>query len=621
VTASGPISVLNFAAEPRDLFETRLPTHLRAHCPHVFPLAEGGEGWAWTSEVPEYAFGADFDDARARRGSEPRWSYAQLPLTATDPGAQLAAMKAAGVDAVVVYPLALMRGYGRLGPEIRRSALSVYNDWMASDFEAYDRGRIIGPRLLPTEQGTETLFRAFERVAGTNARAIFLPSMPVMDDEDREAFWRDVADSNLTVCAAQPQVDESAPFTQLLASHPQLRIVAVPVHTLEGRYTAKSMDFPPDAGATLYDAEDPQGVPLYGAHFPRQALPPPPDHELASLRAARAFRFDDVTSPSVVAPRSGQRLRVTTMLRTPPEPEDATSPAIGVSLGSLGSETTGGVKAIAESARRLEEAGFSGIWAGDVIARRAGTRSLDPFTLLSIAATVTEDVELGTCIVQVPLRRRVELAHRALSLHEVCGGRFTFGVGAGSTQADFDAVGVPFETRFRELREAIPDMKALWRGERVNAACLYPEPAHLGGPPVLIGSWGGQWVEIAAQEADGWIASGTRTWRALDDAMKRFRAKGGTRAVVSTVFADLSQQGEPFDEDDRVHLACDPQEAARRLRRLAEIGFNDVIVNNLGPLETLPILAALGSRKEHTGGLHASGGGGGSERPREKEKM
>jgi alkanesulfonate monooxygenase SsuD/methylene tetrahydromethanopterin reductase-like flavin-dependent oxidoreductase (luciferase family) len=601
VTRSGAISVLNFVAEPRDLFETRLPTHLRAHCPHVFPVAEGGEGWAWTSEAPEYAFGADFDDEIAGRGGEPRWLYEQLPLTATDPGAQLAAMKAAGVDACVVYPLALLRGYGRLGPEIRRSALSVYNDWMASDFESHDRGRIIGPRLLPTEQGPETLFRAFERIAGTEARAIFLPALPAIDGEDRDAFWRDVADSHLTVCVAQLRVNDTALFTQLLARHPELRIVAVPVQPLEGRYAAKSMVFPPATGATLFDAEDPHGAPMYGAHFPRQLVPPPPDREHAALRAARAFRFDDATWPAVVAPRSGQRLRVTTTLRTPPGREDRKMPAIGISLGSLGSETSGGVKAIAASAQRLEEAGFTGIWAGDVIARRAGTRSLDPFTLLSIAATVTEDVELGTCIVQVPLRRRVELAHRALTLHEVCGGRFTFGVGAGSTQADFDAVGVPFTTRFRELREAIPDMKALWRGERVHSACLYPEPAHLGGPPVLIGSWGGTWVEIAAQEADGWIASGTRTWRALDDAMERFRANGGRRAVVSTVFADLSQQGEPFDEDDRVHLACNPQEAARRLRRLGEIGFDDVIVNNLGPLETLPVLAALGSRKDQNG--------------------
>jgi alkanesulfonate monooxygenase SsuD/methylene tetrahydromethanopterin reductase-like flavin-dependent oxidoreductase (luciferase family) len=60
---------------------------------------------------------------------------------------------------------------------------------------------------------------------------------------------------------------------------------------------------------------------------------------------------------------------------------------------------------------------------------------------VSVAATATRRIEVGTCVLQVPLRRPVELAHRVLTAHLVCQGRLSLGVGAGST-GDFEAIGV-----------------------------------------------------------------------------------------------------------------------------------------------------------------------------------
>lgn len=581
------ISAANFVAEPRDLFETRLPTHLRGHCPHVFKHPSGGEGWAWTSGVPQRAFGWDFADEIAKQGREPHWTYAQIPGAAIDPAAHLDSMRGAGVDAVVVYPLGLTDGYFRLGPEVRRAAIAVFNDWMAQEFEAHDRERIIGPRLLPSEDAPRGLLRALDHLDG-NVRAVYLPSVPSLGQADGLAFWRDVIDADLTVCVARPAGDEQGPWlaeiSHLLEAHPMLRLVSVPIAPAS------------QSTATLFDAFSPSGSPMYCANFPRQLVPPPANRELASSHALRAFRFSGTSSAKKEPFRS--RLRVRELILTQSRAAAETHiplPAIGVALASSDIHRAS-ARNLAESARNMEEAGFAGVWVGDAVARRSTSRSLDPFAVLAIAAAVTEKIELGTAIVQVPLRRRVELAHRALSLHQLASGRFVFGVGAGSTRADFDAVGVPFESRFEELRAAVPDMKALWRGDQVGEACLYPATNVQGGPPLLVGSWGGPWVEIAAKEADGWIASGTRTWRSLENAMTRFRAAGGTRAVISTVFADLSVEGEPVDDDDRVHLACPPEEAVRRLTRLAAMGFTDVVVFNLGPPDSLSVLASLSNR-------------------------
>src|SRR2546426_1416599 len=152
---------------------------------------------------------------------------------------------------------------------------------------------------------------------------------------------------------------------------------------------------------------------------------------------------------------------------------------------------------LADAARAIETAGFESAWAFDSIGR--GFLLADPLMALAVAATVTRAIELGTGVLQVPLRNPVELAQRALTVQQVSGSRFRFGVGAGSTAADFAALGFDFESRFRRLGESLSIMRRLWAGETVDGASLAPVwPEVLGGPPVLIGSWAGsKWIERA----------------------------------------------------------------------------------------------------------------------------
>src|SRR5262245_51751020 len=119
---------------------------------------------------------------------------------------------------------------------------------------------------------------------------------------------------------------------------------------------------------------------------------------------------------------------------------------------------------LADAACRIEAAGFDSAWVFDSIGR--GFLLPDPLAALTVAATATRTIELGTGVLQVPLRRPVELAHRILTTHLVSGRRLLLGVGAGSTAADFAAVGVDFASRFRQLSDALSLMKKLWAGER-----------------------------------------------------------------------------------------------------------------------------------------------------------
>ena len=77
-----------------------------------------------------------------------------------------------------------------------------------------------------------------------------------------------------------------------------------------------------------------------------------------------------------------------------------------------GAPQTGGpgavVERIVDFGRRVERLGFAGCWIVDAFAR--GQATLDPLMVLSTLGSVTGRIELGTCVMQVPLRHPVELA-------------------------------------------------------------------------------------------------------------------------------------------------------------------------------------------------------------------
>ncbi|MGA9868129.1 MAG: LLM class flavin-dependent oxidoreductase [Acetobacteraceae bacterium] len=245
---------------------------------------------------------------------------------------------------------------------------------------------------------------------------------------------------------------------------------------------------------------------------------------------------------------------------------------------------------LADYARRIEASGFPGIWVGDSLGR--GRATLDPLTILAALATVTERVELGVAVIQVPLRNPVELAHRVQSLQALSGDRLRLGVGGGSTKADFDLVGADFEQRFKTLMRSLDIMRRVWRGGPVNGGTLSPWPGTEGGPPILLGAWrNARWIAYAATSCQGWTASGRYSrWEDLERGIRLYREAGGTHAVLSNVAVDFSggAEAEALAKVSNVCLICSPEEARRRLKRLEEMGFDEVLlVSHPGVLDDL----------------------------------
>ncbi len=111
---------------------------------------------------------------------------------------------------------------------------------------------------------------------------------------------------------------------------------------------------------------------------------------------------------------------------------------------------------------------------------------------------------------------------RALSaLDIISGGRMIAGVGPGSSPADYEAVGVPFEQRWQRFGDAVRLLKPLPQpGPAADggacgataAARLSPSPRQRRGIPLWIGSWGSPaGLRRVASLGDGWLASAYNT--------------------------------------------------------------------------------------------------------------
>ncbi len=140
-------------------------------------------------------------------------------------------------------------------------------------------------------------------------------------------------------------------------------------------------------------------------------------------------------------------------------------------------------------------------------------RTWDPIVALAAMATVTERVQLGTCIALMAQRDPILTAKSLASIDHLSDGRLEFGVGYGWNVEEAEHHGVDWSTRRARLRESVLAMRSIWvdeaaefHGDHVDFDPLWswPKPAR-GALPVLLGCGPGprNFAEIV-QHFDGW---------------------------------------------------------------------------------------------------------------------
>ena len=142
-----------------------------------------------------------------------------------------------------------------------------------------------------------------------------------------------------------------------------------------------------------------------------------------------------------------------------------------------------------------EDGGFETAWAAEHHAIEF-TASPAPLNLISHLAGQARRIRLGTAIVTAPYWHPIKLAGEAAQTDIICGGRLELGIARGAFQYEYDrlAGGMPPVAAGAHLRELVPALKALWRGDfaadgecwKFPAATSVPKPLQKPHPPLWV---------------------------------------------------------------------------------------------------------------------------------------
>jgi alkanesulfonate monooxygenase SsuD/methylene tetrahydromethanopterin reductase-like flavin-dependent oxidoreductase (luciferase family) len=172
---------------------------------------------------------------------------------------------------------------------------------------------------------------------------------------------------------------------------------------------------------------------------------------------------------------------------------------------------TPSVDGLRDYARTVRDLGYAAVSANDHLVWKCPW--LDGPTALAAVAGETGSMALATSITLPVVRHPVVVAKTLSTLASLTDSRVIGGLGPGSTQADYDAVGVPFADRWARFDESMSVVRTLVRGEATTGGTFYGPAGPLApvrdpAPEVWFGSWGSdRRLASMAAVADGWFAS------------------------------------------------------------------------------------------------------------------
>jgi probable F420-dependent oxidoreductase len=232
---------------------------------------------------------------------------------------------------------------------------------------------------------------------------------------------------------------------------------------------------------------------------------------------------------------------------------------VGLALGALNP------RAWVEVTEEADRLGFESVWMSDhlvVPLDAAGSPHegadhppipsdvpvFDVFAYLAALAARTSSIRLGTNVYNVGLRHPFVTARAATTVDVLSGGRLLLGVGASWLRAEWDAVGLDFDTRGARVDETIAVLQRLWTEPVVahdgrffsfGPTAFEPKPVHAGGPPLHVGGDGPAALRRAATVGAGWIPM-NHTLDDLGPSLSRLRQLGDRAGRTAPIEVTLN---------------------------------------------------------------------------------
>jgi len=160
---------------------------------------------------------------------------------------------------------------------------------------------------------------------------------------------------------------------------------------------------------------------------------------------------------------------------------------------------------------RAEEDGVDSVWLPQVSAGPG----FDALTALSMAASKTSSIELGSAVVPIYSIHPLALAKHAQTAQIASGGRFTLGVGLSHRPVVEEVMGLSYESPAQNMSEYLDVLRPLLDESKVDhKGRFYNVKAQIQVPgslqvPVIIAALAPRMLRVAGEQADG-----TFTWMA-----------------------------------------------------------------------------------------------------------
>jgi len=223
-----------------------------------------------------------------------------------------------------------------------------------------------------------------------------------------------------------------------------------------------------------------------------------------------------------------------------------------------------------DTARKLEDFGFSAIWLRDVTMQDLKSddhgQVYDLWIYLTYLAARTNHIALGTSSAVLPLRHPVRVAKEATSIDRLFPDRLIMGVASGDRQKDFTALGVERERRGELFKEKFDFLNRLLKEERptinsksgiIDGSSMKLIPTPVTTIPTMVTGFSQQSIEWIAEHGDGWIqypreieeqASLIQQYRELAEG----KSPGVFKPFTQTLYIDLSENAD--DEPTAIPL-------------------------------------------------------------------
>lgn len=240
-------------------------------------------------------------------------------------------------------------------------------------------------------------------------------------------------------------------------------------------------------------------------------------------------------------------------------------------------------------ARTVQDRGYTTLFLADHYlgpgaAARAGNvpvQHLAPIAAMAVAAASTETLRVGCRVFCIDYHVPAVLAKEAATIDLLSDGRLEFGIGAGTSEHEYAAMGLPFQPSARrvdKLEQVVALVKAHWSGEPLDCrsedatATGYaglPRPVQQPHPTIMIGGGRKRVLSLAAREADivsirnvPFAAVNEEGRTPVEEAVHRLEL---VRRAAGERFAELEIESSPYFTDITTEQAAAVERVAAML--------------------------------------------------------